>query len=94
MISPENRNILDIELEYMRLNDTTALYLCRRVREQNKEINLLDDALTNIEEIVDSVYEYIDRSEDMPEKEHKALHKFLDAITEENYTARERIKQI
>lgn len=103
LVSPENRDIFDIELEYARLNDTTALYLCRRVIELEEEIDAyykvtddelmsLDDALTVIGKIVGEVYDYVDSQEHMPDEVHKALHKFMDAIVEEEYAARERIK--
>lgn len=98
-ISPENRSLFDIELEYRALGDTTALYLIQRVNaleaeydsiEENayKEANALDDGLVSIMGIIDDIYDYVERSSSMPEKDILHLMGLIDKARDCEYDAR------
>lgn len=55
VISPENRDLYDIEREYRLLGDTTAEYLCKQIRELEEDIEVYIEGEENAETTLDEV---------------------------------------
>ena len=91
ILSPENRDLFDIEMDFRRLGDAEGLYLCARVRELEEEndalmdseqetITALEEELEFVKDVTEQIYKYVEESDTVNEEDFKRLDEFIDQI--------------